>query len=280
MASLGRTAVLPHCTACTRQMTRLRWGEMPPLQPLQQIRCISKAAKEEERYIVVKLLKDKRRWGRAGSYIRLNPGRMRNRWFPQRIADYVPVTTLKELKAKGVTIGRDPEFGVEHALQEEPEIDPEFLQQKHHVRPVELDFLSPARSMELLTTFVPPTIEFARQRIEQDKVDTGRRYGTSDAADILTAAAMASKPKPLTNAIYGSVSTADVVAVVKSALAHNDEAARVVLSDSDVRFLDPSAEGDGSRVKQLGSFKVEIKVPGAEAPIVRTVRVRERKPDE
>jgi hypothetical protein len=38
------------------------WG---PLQQ-QQIRCKSKAAKEEERNVVVKLLKDVTKWGRAG----------------------------------------------------------------------------------------------------------------------------------------------------------------------------------------------------------------------
>lgn len=129
--------------------------------------------------------------------------------------------------------------------------------------------------MELLTTFIPPTIEFARQAIEQDKVDMKPRYGASSAADVLTAAAMA-KPKTLENGIYGSVSTADVVATIKTALEHNDEAARVILSENDVRFVD-SHEGDETRVKQLGTFKVEIQVPGAEAPITRTVRIRAKK---
>lgn len=129
--------------------------------------------------------------------------------------------------------------------------------------------------MELLTTFVPPTIEFARQAIEQEKVDSKPRYGTSAAADVLTAAVMA-KPRTLANAIYGSVSTADVVATIKTALEHNDEAARVILSENDVRFVD-GHEGDETRVKQLGSFKVEIMVPGAGVPITRTVRVRAKK---
>jgi hypothetical protein len=68
---------------------------------------------------------------------------MRNQWFPQRLADYVPVLQLKQLKAEGVTIGRDTEFGVQVTLQEEPEMDPELLQQqKHYVRPIEIDFLT------------------------------------------------------------------------------------------------------------------------------------------
>jgi ribosomal protein L9 len=128
--------------------------------------------------------------------------------------------------------------------------------------------------MELLTTFIPPTIDFTRQPIEQDHSAAKPRYGSSDAADILTAAAMANKPKALENGIYGSVSTAEVVATIKAALAHNDEAARVILAENDVRFTEGHAEGDSSRVKHLGTFKVEIQIPGAESAITRNVRVR------
>ena len=130
--------------------------------------------------------------------------------------------------------------------------------------------------MELLTTFIPQTIDFWREAIEHDPEEAQRpRFGASDAADILSAAAMAAKPATSAKSIYGSVSVYDVVATVKAALAHNDEAARVVLSDSDVRFVGVSEEaGDESRVKQLGTFKVEIQVPGSDAPITRNVRVR------
>lgn len=130
--------------------------------------------------------------------------------------------------------------------------------------------------MELLTTFIPPTIDFARTPIEQDTMDSKPRYGASDAADILSAAAMANKPKAPTNAIYGSVSTADVVTTIKAALAHNEEAARVLLSENDVRFVEGNVDGDSSKVKQLGTFKVEIQVPGADNAITRNVRVRAR----
>jgi hypothetical protein len=90
----------------------------------------------------------------------------------------------------------------------------------------------------------------------------------------LNAAMSASKPKPLENAIYGSVSTADIVATIKSALAHNDEAARVVLSESDVHFMSGHEEGDTSKVKQLGMFKVDIRVAGAAGALTRQVRIR------
>jgi hypothetical protein len=65
MASLRSSALLPQCTSCIRRVTRQNlevWGP-------QQTRSISKKAKEAERNIVVKLLKDVPRFGRAGTKI-------------------------------------------------------------------------------------------------------------------------------------------------------------------------------------------------------------------
>lgn len=127
--------------------------------------------------------------------------------------------------------------------------------------------------MELLDAFVPPTIDFHRQRIEQDK-EPRERHGATSAADVLTAVVMGSKAKESANAIYGSVSAADLVSTIKGALAHNDEAARVILSEADVKFVSGHEEEDASRVKQLGTFKVEIRLPGAAEPLVRNIRIR------
>lgn len=130
--------------------------------------------------------------------------------------------------------------------------------------------------MELIDTFVSHNIDFARQPIEHETTTDTPSYGASRAADILMAASMANKPKAAANGIYGSVSTADVAATIKSALAHNDEAARVVLSEADIKFITGHEEDDASRVKQLGTFKVEIQVPGASKPLLRTIRVKAR----
>ncbi|KAF2730815.1 hypothetical protein EJ04DRAFT_444328 [Polyplosphaeria fusca] len=279
MAALGSSALLPQCASCIRRVTRLAWDAG---RPLQQVRtktktAKTKAAKEAERNIVVKLRKDVRKFGRAGSLVPVNPSTMRNRWFPKRVADYVPFMQLKQLKAEGAAMERDFDFGVEVPLEEVVEEEDAYAEQHvrpQYVRPVEIELLSAARSMELLQTFIPGHIDFARQPIELEKAPAGARHGASAAADLLTAAAMASKPKPDANGIYGSVSTSDVVATIKSALAHNDEAARVILNDADVRFVNGHAEGDETRVKKLGTFTIEIKVPGAEAPVRRSVRIR------
>ncbi|KAI4700768.1 hypothetical protein J4E81_003732 [Alternaria sp. BMP 2799] len=268
MASLRTSTLLPQCTSCIRRVTRQNldvWGS-------QQTRSISKKAKEAERNIIVKLLKDVPRFGRAGSYVPLNPSLMRNRWFPARVADYVPATQMKQLKAQDVDMARDFTYGVRLNLEEVEEEEDDFAKQpKHYVRPIEINVLSAERSMELLDAFVPPTIDFYRQRIEQES-QSRDRMGASGAADILTAAAMGKKAN--VDAIYGSVSTADLVATIRGALAHNDEAARVILNEADVKFLSGHEEGDTSRVKQLGTFKVEIRLPGVEEPMVRNIRVR------
>jgi hypothetical protein len=217
---------------------------------------------------------------------------MRNRWFPARVADYVPFTQLKVLKARDVAMERDFTFGVRLNLEEvEEEAEDLLAPKKRHVRPIEIDVLSvcpchaaatvfgtaadlltqPERTIELLDAFIPPTIDFTRQRIEQEQ-EAKPRYGATGAADVLTAAAMGKQKTPV-NAIYGSVSTADVVLTLRAGLAHNDEAARVILSEGDVTFLTGHEEGDATRVKKLGTFQAEIKVPGG-GSVVRNIRVK------
>lgn len=64
MASIARPSLLPQCSSCVRRLTRQNLDAWGP----QQTRHISKKAKEAERNIVVKLLKDMPRYGRAGMY--------------------------------------------------------------------------------------------------------------------------------------------------------------------------------------------------------------------
>lgn len=64
MASLARPSLLPQCSSCIRRVTRLGLEQRGQRQ---QTRNISKAAKEAERNIIVKLLLDVPRFGRAGT---------------------------------------------------------------------------------------------------------------------------------------------------------------------------------------------------------------------
>lgn len=71
---------------------------------------------------------------------------MRNRWFPARIADYVPFGQLKQMKAQEVDMARDFTFGVKVNLEEVEEDDQTLLEQpKRYVRPIEIDVLSVCR---------------------------------------------------------------------------------------------------------------------------------------
>jgi hypothetical protein len=67
---------------------------------------------------------------------------MRNRWFPARVADYVPATQLKQLKARELDFSRDFTFGVRVNLEEAEEDDENLITPRRYVRPIEIDVLS------------------------------------------------------------------------------------------------------------------------------------------
>lgn len=67
---------------------------------------------------------------------------MRNRWFPARVADYVPFKQLKMLKAQDVDMARDTTFGVRVTLEEADEEEDLLAPRKPYVRPIEIDVLS------------------------------------------------------------------------------------------------------------------------------------------
>jgi hypothetical protein len=75
---------------------------------------------------------------------------MRNRWFPARVANYVPATQMKQLKAQEVDMARDFTFGVRLNLEEAEEEEDEYMRQpKRYVRPIEIDVLSVRFTMRL-----------------------------------------------------------------------------------------------------------------------------------
>lgn len=71
----------------------------------------------------------------------LNPSLMRNRWFPARVADYVPATQLKQLKAQELDLSRDFTYGVRLNLEEAEEEDVDIAPRRQ-VRPIEISVLS------------------------------------------------------------------------------------------------------------------------------------------
>lgn len=67
---------------------------------------------------------------------------MRNRWFPARVADYVPFQQLKLLKAQEVDMQRDVTFGVRVNLEEADDDEVDLTPRKPYVRPIEIEVLS------------------------------------------------------------------------------------------------------------------------------------------
>ncbi|KAF2837702.1 hypothetical protein M501DRAFT_994912 [Patellaria atrata CBS 101060] len=254
MAASVRPPFLPQCALCVRKFTRLGLEGWKPLQQ-QQSRGLSRNPKSPET-ITVKLLKDVRSYGRKGAIVPVAIGRMRNLWFPQRIAEYIMRDVKKELKAKNVTIERDPGFVPGQRLRK-PKKDTVVPAQPAAGKQA-LELLTPQRSMELLQIFTPTRLNFFRTPIDLEAKGPSPQQPTG-------------KPHPIS--IHGSVTASDIAASFRAALANNDEAGRVVLLDDDIRFVGKAAEEDPQRVKQLGKFDVEIRVKGVDNVLKRHIRV-------
>ncbi|KAJ9668031.1 hypothetical protein H2201_001837 [Coniosporium apollinis] len=270
MASPLRPSLLPQCSSCARRVANLgleRW------RPTYQQTRSKKTSSKQPDHIAVRLLKDVKSFGRAGALVPVTAGQMRNMWFPRGIADYVTAPQLKELQARNVAVERDFLFGVELTKKKKAEAAEEEAQEasRQSVR-AEVELLSPQRSTELLATLLPPTLEFYRTPITPDTPPST----TASASPPLASTASAN--------IYGSVSTADIAHAIRAILGTNEEAARVVVTDGDIRFVSASVgpgliEGEAMyRVKQLGEYEVEISVKGTSEGLRRTVRVLPSEP--
>ena len=233
-----------------------------------------------------------------GTIVPISTGQMRNDWFPRRVAEYVTVPELKTLRLKNIAVHRDFDYGVEDLLHEAPKTpavpdvpsdaktmsDTELKSASafQKAKAPEIQRLTPDRSTELVEIFVPPRLEFYRQPIIEEKEpekpepDTKKlRFGGA-AGDLLAArTALTAKEKMKPQAIYGSVTTQDILVAVRATMGSNDEAARVVLQEHDIHFVDlPDIEGaEAGRVKHLGDFTYDIRVKGSETTVRRVVRV-------
>ena len=232
---------------------------------------------------------------------------MRNEWFPRGIAAYVTLPEMKTLRLKNTAMDRDFQFGVKWGATTSEAMAPwqkdlpsdvkalsneELRNASAFQKKVEVERLSPERSVELLEIFVGPRLDFYRQPIIEEKEKEieaeappeskkAPRMGRGAAADLLAARtpepgkAKDQRKDTTPQAIYGSVSTHDVLLAVRATMERNDEATRVVLHEEDIHFVDlPEAEGsEAGKVKHVGDFVVEIKVKGLDVGIRRTVKV-------
>jgi len=229
-------------------------------------------------------------------------GRMRNEFFPRRIAEYITLPERKTMHLNNVTVERNFEFGTMRALKAatggdtdlaaESASSPEMVEASmFQKRAIDADKLTAERSVELVEIFVPPRLSFYRQPIIEEtpkepdvqpppEASPRRQFrGMGAAADLMEARTpqpgQVVKPAVGPQGIYGSVSTHDVLMAVRETMRGNDEAAMVVLQEGNVSFVGlPESEGaESDRVKHVGDFTIEIKVTGAQKVVRRTARV-------
>jgi len=212
-------------------------------------------------------------------------GRMRNEWFPRGVAEYVPQAEARTLRLSNTAVERDVEFGISDLASQISKANADKQRQAEYDsftvrRAPEIERVAPERSMQLLDIFVPKTLDFYRQPLpeetkeaESEPVDA---FGSGAAGELFAARQKreeklkASQPK----GIYGSVSTQDIVAAVRAAMENNDESARVLINEADLKFVNAGSEVEElGRVKHVGSYMIEIMIKGAETGLRRMVRV-------
>lgn len=226
---------------------------------------------------------------------------MRNEWYPRGMADYVLPPEEKKLRSGNIPIQRDHYFTrIENVKRTPPSAteaqrmsEEDLTTASKFTKKVDTGRLAPHRMVALLETFINPRLDFYRQPIVEERVEEvveekapeppkkRENFGFGAGADLLAArmeqAQLPNDAEESTKiqAIYGSVSPLDVVQALRAALAVDEDAKRVVLSEQDVQFVDlPETEGETAKVvKHTGDFEVEITVRGSDAPVRRIVRV-------
>lgn len=124
-----------------------------------------------------------------------------------------------------------------------------------------------------IAKLLPDNIDFYRTLIVA-QAPVQKRSPSLPASALISHAAGGNKPIPTETkqAIYGSVSTADIAATIRAVLAEDAEGSRIVLGPEDIKFAIETEEKD--RVKHIGTFDVDIRVKGAPEAVRRTITVR------
>jgi len=106
----------------------------------------------------------------------------------------------------------------------------------------------------LLGRLLPPRLDFSREVIDSGSKDQD------------TSSASAGS-----QALFGSVSAADVAAIIRQNLSQNLEASMISVAEEDVRFVGVK---ESDRVKHIGEYQIEVRVKGSDEAVKRAVRVQ------
>ncbi|KAI0889349.1 uncharacterized protein GGS22DRAFT_70132 [Annulohypoxylon maeteangense] len=279
-----RLAAPPTCLSCLR---RLALPSLPLAQ--QQTRGVkmTKAEEEDTQGIPVRLLHDMPGFGAKDAIIRVTPGRMRNQWFPKGQAEYMTKKRFQELQLSAASIGtRDRTYGsrtiVDEGETSQAERRQKWLEKKRNTAKKDVIALAPDESLALLKEHIPKTLTFTRKPIQPaapapTEAEPAPQRSPSLAHHAVTStSANVPEPEPLEPAavsIFGSVSTTDILTVIKEKLLASDpvNGGRVALEASGITIA--GLEEGEDRIKHLGTFKVSVLVAAKLEPVKLNVKV-------
>ncbi|KAI0388138.1 hypothetical protein F5Y04DRAFT_241731 [Hypomontagnella monticulosa] len=282
-----RLARPPTCLSCLRRLAQPSSPSPFLTLPLaqQQTRGVktTKAEEEDLQGIPVRLLRDMQGFGRKHAIIRVKPGRMRNYWFPRAQAEYMTRQRFQELGLTEDAIGvRDRTFGNRSLLDQDAK--PVLADDAPAAKKSKKDTLTlpPEETLTLLQTLLPTTLTFARKPIPAVSAppptpstprspSLAARAATS--TDFPPGTLAPTPEQPAAVAIFGSVSTTDILSLIRERLLEADpsQGGRVALEAESVEILGLD-EGE-DRIKHLGTFEVLITAGKDLKPVTRTVEV-------
>ncbi|KAL2020161.1 hypothetical protein VTK56DRAFT_8685 [Thermocarpiscus australiensis] len=248
----------PTCLACLRRLAQPFGSSNGRSTTVSfvQARPKSNRYRPRDQGVVVRLLEDIPKFGHKDSIFRVERGRMRNEWFPNKQAEYMTAARFCELGLSRNDIGdRDPTFGTVTAT--EPVDTPEPAAPAVTVLPP-----SPEKTRTLLTTLIPEIMTFYRKPIPAPAPPT-----RPNISPLVAAAAETGHDSSTPLAIFGSVSATDIVGHIKGLLAADAEGSRIVLEPENIRFV--GLEENADRIKTLGRWEVEISVGSAGLETIR-----------
>ncbi|TVY59661.1 hypothetical protein LSUE1_G008093 [Lachnellula suecica] len=284
----------PQCISCIRSSVG-SFGERRLFPAAQQIRGKKKLARTANKVNAL-LREDIDGYGKQGTVISVTAGMMRNQWFPQQLAEYATAAKLEELGLKEEdiiqldNISRSKILANEREARRLAKAEAKALTKANTEAkgtagyggfqgtmggvleapaPIELELLGPAEATSIMDSILPPNLDFYRQSIEPALPPKKVSPSLPSKAAISEAASEGTAQSNL--AIYGSVSTADIATILKAILAEDKQGEQVVLSESDISFVEEMEEKD--RVKTLGIFEFEIRLKGAPDALRRTIKV-------
>ncbi|KAI1874423.1 hypothetical protein JX265_004631 [Neoarthrinium moseri] len=282
---LARTLTCPNCLGrlpMARHAPSI-WSPSLSPSPLQlaltqvrHARTLTRAEMEDLQGIPVRLLRDIKGFGKKNSIIRVKPGRMRNQWHHKGLAEYMTKTRFTELGLTEAAIGvRDRSFGTQLLVDEEqPNKKP--VAEASASKKKDIITMTPEESSALLQSQLPAVLTFARKAIAPAAEP---EPAVPRSPSLAVNAALSTQPKPASapaadeaTAIFGSVSTVDILAHIREVLQEADQTERRVGLEADAIAIEGLDLGE-DRIKRLGRFELVITTGRGVEPVRRIVEV-------